>query len=508
LKKEEIKILRQIHIFYSGKNIYNHTYALALGDEELNNVKKVIQSFLDLPMMGKTFHRPVSENYQIFHKSEKNILFLLITDLVDSLEYISTILDKIIEKFNELFPNPTDVSNPDDKKRELVDFLREQQHHLHSKITLVGPINSGKTHLFNMIKSDHVHQIMNFANSSIFNIDNLKFDLWDFELKDNSSLLWSKFIKGSDLVILIFDLSKYNIKVINRFLDLQKQESKFSKLLILGNKRDLIDKNDLKIAKNELNISNFEEISLIETGVQEKIKLLIAKTLNLKKLLPHHFIESFSDAKSIENDGNLILAIAKYKELVKISSDYQDFTYISTLKEKVVKLQEKIEAQNDLRKQTESKKKFEIPGKIQFTPRVQVQPLPSNKSQIKPPPIEVPKVTIKASRSPVAKQETEDLLLFTKSDSSETVDIDKEDITLDIDEVIPEEKRPTLKQSEIESEINYPEMLQKIIEQGGSTLSLNLCSQLVTELQKTLARPLKFEDIESAAHFFVKHDSL
>ena len=507
MKKEEIKILRQIHIFYSGKNIYNHTYALALGDEELNNVRKVIQSFLDMPMTGKIFHRPVSKNFQIFHKSENKVLFLFITDLIDNLEYISPILDNTIKLFSELFPNPIDISNPDDKKRKFVDFLREQQHHLHSKISIIGPTNSGKTHLFNILKSDQMHQIMNFAKASVITIDNLKFDLWDFELKDNFSLLWSKFIQGSDLVVLVFDLSNYNIRVVNHFLDLQKQETIFSKLLIFGNKRDLINKNDLKIVKNELDISDFEDISLLETGVREQVKLLIARTLNLKKLLPHHFIESFNEAESIESDGNLILAIAKYKELVKISSDYQDFSYISTLKEKIEILQGKIDEQKELRKQAESKRKFEVPGKRQFTRRVQVKPLPSNKSQLTPPSIEVPKATIKASRSPVADQKTEDLLLFSKSDASEAMNIDKEDITLHIDEIIPEEKRPTLEQSEIESETNYPEMLQQMIEQSGSTLSLNLCSQLVTELQKTLARPLKVEDIESAANFFVKHDS-
>ena len=461
-----------------------------------------------MPMMGKIFHRPVSENFQIFHKTEKNVLFLFITDLVDSLEYISPILDNTIKKFNELFPHPTDVNNPDEKKREFVDFLREQQHQMHSKIVIIGPTSAGKTHLFNMIKSDQVRQIMNFAKASIITMDNLKFDLWDFELKDNFSLLWSKFIQGSDLVVLLFDLSSYHIRVIKHFLDLQKQESNFSKLLILGNNRDKINKNDLKIVKNELDLSDFEEISLIEKGVREKIILLIARTLNLKKLLPHHFIESFNEAESVEKDGNLILAIAKYKELVKISSDYQDFTYISTLKERIAKLQEKIDEQTEIRKKIESKKKFEMPGKIQFTRRVQVQPLPSSKSQIKPPPIEVPKATIKASRSPVAKQETEDLLLFSDSDASEAADIDKEDITLHIDEVIPEEKRPTLEQSESESKKYYPEMLQKMIEQSGSSLSINLCSQLITELQKTLSRPLKDEDLEAAARFFVKHDSL
>ena len=508
MKKEEIKILRQIHIFYSGKNIYNHTYALALGDEELNNVTKIIKSFIEMPMKGKIFHRPVSENFQIFHKSEKDVLFLFITDLVDGLEYISPILDNTIKKFHDLFSNPIDVSNPDDKKREFVDFLRELQHDLHSKIALIGPTNSGKSQLFDMLKSDQERQIMNFAKASILSIDNLEFDLWDFELKDNFSLLWSKFIQGSDLVVLVFDLSNYHIRVIKHFIDLQKQESKFSKLLILGNKRDLIEESDLRVVKNELDFFDFEEISLIETGVRVTIDLLIARILHLKKLLPHHFIESFNEAKSIESDGNSVLAIAKYKELVKISNEYQDFTYITILKEKIVELQKKIDEQAELRKKIVQKKKFEIPGKIQFTRRVQVQPLPSGKTQIKPPPIEVPKTIIKASRSPAPEQKTEDLLIFSNSGDLETVDIDKEDITLHIDEVIPEEKRPTLKQSEIESEKHYPEMLQKIIEENGSMLSPKLCSQLINELQKTLARPLTIEDVKSAANFFVKHDSM
>ncbi len=51
-------------------------------------------------------------------------------------------------------------------------------------------------------------------------------------------------------------------------------------------------------------------------------------------------------------------------------------------------------------------------------------------------------------------------------------------------------------------------MLQKMIEESGSTLSPELCSQLIYELQKTLARPLRIEDVKSAANFFVKHDSL
>ena len=492
-------MLRQIHIFHKNDCIYNHTYALALGDDELNNVIKIIQSYRDMPMIGKTFPKPVSEHFQIFHRSDSDMLFLFITDLVDSIDYVGPTIESTIQKFNELFPAPDNINTSTNLKREFVDFLREQQYELHSKITIVGPHNSGKTMLFNMFKGNGARPIMNFASSSIYSIDNLRFDLWDFELKDNFSLLWSKFIQGSDLVILLFDLSNYHIRVINHFLDLQKQESKFSKLLIIGNKRDLVRQEDIRIIKNELNISNIEEISLIDAGAKERIKNLIAKVLNLKKLLPHNFTELFNEAKNVESEGNSILAIAKYKELIKISNEYQDFTYMPTIKNKIDTLQELVDEQSKIRKEISAKKKFEIPGKRQFTRRIQVRPLPTSSALIDAPPIEIP-------RSPTKiKQKTEDLMLFSSDDSSDEEDIDKEDITLDINEVIPEEKRPTLEIVE-EKDDEFPLMLQQLIEKQGSSLTLNLCEQLLTELKKTLARPLTVEDLELAAGVFVKHD--
>jgi len=492
-------MLRQIHIFHKSDCIYNHTYALALGDDELNNVIKIIQSYIEIPMVGKTFHRPVSEYFQIFHRSEENVLFLFITDLVDRLDYVGPIIDNTIKKFNELFLNPSEINTSTNLKREFVDFLREKQYDLHSKIAIVGPHNSGKTMLFNMFKGNGARPIMNFAKASIYSVDNLKFDLWDFELKDNASLLWSKFIQGSDLVILLFDLSNYHLRVINHFLDLQKQESRFSKLLIIGNKRDLVRTEDIRIIKNELNIADFEEISLNEAGAKERISNLISQVLNLKKLLPHNFTELFNEAKKVESEGNSILAIAKYKELIKISNEYQDFTYVTTLKNKLGSLQGKVDEQAKIRKGIEAKKKFEIPGRRQFTRRIQVQPLPTSKTSVQAPPIEIPKTSAKI------KQKTEDLMLFTETDSSDGEEIDKEDITLDINKVIPEEKRPTLEVIEKEDE-EFPGILQQMIEKRGSSLSLNLCEQLLAELQSTIARPLTIEDLDLAADVFVKHD--
>ena len=160
---------------------------------------------------------------------------------------------------------------------------------MRSKISIMGPINAGKTTLYNLLKSNDEHDFMDFAKSSTFDIDGVSFELWDFQLKDNFSPLWQKFVSGSDLIILLFNLANYNLKIMNHFLNIQKTESNYSKLLLIGNKRDLIDDKDIKRVRNELNISDFEEISLNSPDAKLSVQSLIKKILGLKDDLPQDF---------------------------------------------------------------------------------------------------------------------------------------------------------------------------------------------------------------------------
>ncbi len=56
--------------------------------------------------------------------------------------------------------------------------------------------------------------------------------------------------------------------------------------------------------------------------------------------------------------------------------------------------------------------------------------------------------------------------------------------------------------------IDFPRELQRIIEKSGSSLSLQLCEQLITELKNSLGRPITFDDVKMAANFFVKQEQL
>ncbi|MFX1406609.1 MAG: Rab family GTPase [Promethearchaeota archaeon] len=497
-------MLRQIHIFHNGEHIFNYSYALAFRDEDLTNVKKIIQSYIDMPIPGKTFQRPTSD-YQLFYRSTEDTLFLFVTDFVDNIDYVESIIKKTMDTFKELFPSLEKIDQLNLNK-DFLNSLENFQLELHSKIAIIGPNNSGKTQLFNLLKSDGEKPIMNFALSSKYVIDKLSFDLWDFQLKDNFSLLWSKFIKGSDLVILLFDLSNYHLKVLNHFINLQKQENKLSKLIIIGNKRDLVSDEDIKLVKNELNVTFFEEISLTEPDAKEKINQIISRALELRKPLPDNFENLKKEAEDLFVEGNLVLSISKYKELIKICNEYQDFTYINSFKQKLDELQKKVNEQNKLRKIEESRKKFQVPERIKFTKTIEVKPLPKEivKDQVK---FEAPRIFSEEKEAIATSEKAEDLTLFKKEDKApESVKSKLKPSDIKVDFVVPHAKRPAPQERLIEME--FSKELQKSIERKGSSLSIKLCEQLISELQSTLGRPLSIEDIEMAAEIFVKQEKL
>ncbi|MFX1587146.1 MAG: Rab family GTPase [Promethearchaeota archaeon] len=498
-------MLRQLHVFHEGKQIYNYIYAMALGDEELENVKRTIKSYIDIPLPGKTFQKPLGE-FQLFHRTLGNTLFLMITDLVDNREHVEEILRLISKKFKESFP---DLKKNDLNLKEFEKFLQDMQYELHSKIVVVGPVNSGKTTLFNMLKSNDEKNIMNFAKSSIFQIDNLKFDIWDFQLKDNFSLLWSKFISGADLILLLFDLSNYHLRVISHFMDLHRNEGKLSKILIMGNKRDLVNEEDIKLIQNELGIPDFEEISLTEPDIKEKIIQLISEIMKLRKSLPSNFEELKKKAENAKAEGNLVLAMSKYKELITICNMFQDFTYVASFKQSLKELQKKLEEEKKVRHEIESKKKFEIPGQIKFTKPVTVKPLPLDKSKILSeiaPKIGIPE--IEKDELKIKEPEIGKLTLFKPSKDQikgEKGVLKPEDVKVETSITSSEQKQ--IIEEETPSR-EFSKVLKELIEKKGSTLSLKLCEHLINQLQTTLGRTLTFEDVETAAEIFIKQEKL
>ncbi|MFX0043048.1 MAG: ADP-ribosylation factor-like protein [Candidatus Hodarchaeota archaeon] len=519
-------MLRQIHIFLKAEHLFCKAYAMALSGEELNNVKEIIQEYIDMPMPGKTFNRPVS-NFQIFHRGAGELYFLFVTDLVDSPQILDDIIKNTIEKFEELFPDPIKIKESSPSKFEFMRFLDLIQKDLHSKIAIIGPTGSGKTTIYNMLRSGGERSIMNFAKSSIFELDGLTFDLWDFQIKDNFSPLWSKFISGSDLVILLFDLSNYHLKVVNHFLNLHKLESNFSRLLMIANKRELVNDEDIRRIKNELNIDDFIELSLNDPEIKQNIEELVKKSVGLKETLPSNFNKLIREADELVDMGNNVQALAKYNELINICNLYQDFKYLPSLQTKADNLRKIIDEKVKIRKELDRKKEFAIPTKLKFAKKIEVKPLPSTKptpdSSV---PAKTPVTAAKTAEKMVSFKPLEKKPKESKIFQTEETTPKPKKLTLtpkDLKIVIPTEKEVKIKETKLPTDLfpklnevkkdetklgDFASELQKIITEKGSTLSLKLCEQLVAELQNSLGRKLNKKDINLAADFFVKQEQM
>lgn len=491
-------MLRQIYIFHKGEVIFNYNYALGLGNEEFLNVKKLIQTYLDAPMPGKTFHRPVS-SYQIFHRGAGTSYYLFIVDLADAIDYVDKIMQKTMEKVKELFPILETIKESSPNKNRFFEYLKEIQAELHSKIVIVGPSGAGRTTLYNMLRSPNERPIMNFAMVSSCYLDDLTYDLWDFQLKDNFSLLWGKFIGGADLTIIIFDLSNFHLKTITHYLNLQKREGRFSRLLILANKNDLISSDEeIRRIKNELDLPDMNEISLMSPDGRIHVTHLIRDVLQLKKPLPQNFGQLIQDAEKLNQENNLIPAIQKYKELLQICDEYQESTYSDTFEEKLDDLQNRRKEQIEQEKEVARKSKYSAPKQIKFDSKVAVKALPG----VKPLPGAKP-LPATGINKPGLKKLTlspgDIQIKIPPKQNAQTQSlkpIQFQPHTLNItDEIV---SNPNF---------NFAGALKQLIEEKGTTLSIELCEEYIQEMLDALERPLTVDDLNQAASAFEKAES-
>lgn len=519
-------MLRQVHIFFKEEHIFVKNFAKAYGNEELKNIVVTIKKYMEMPLPGKIINRKIS-NFQIFHRGEENLYFLIVTDLIDSLQYVEKILLDMLNKFQELFPEPVKIKESNASKEEFSRFLDEIQRELHSKISIIGPSYAGKTTLYNLLKSDNEKAIMDFVKSSTLEIDGIDFEVWDFQLRDNFSLLWNKFISGSDLVILLFNLANYNLKILNHFLDMQKLAGNYSKLLLIGNKRELVSDDDIKRIKNEMNFQNFEEISLNSPEAKSQLLVLIKETIGLKESLPTNFALLIEEADSLINKNNNIQALAKYKELVKICNEHQDFEHIKIFQEKIDLIETKIKKQKELRREKEKSLDFKESTRLKFKRTITVKPLPSSipsiESFTQEKDQEKKLSTLPESPSKmVSFQKLESKPSGLKIIKSSEITIKPKKPSVASKPIVEKTKKPKTKMPmemfhphedlKIETEkpkvVDFTRELQKIISEKGSSLSLKLCEKLVTNLEQSLGRIITIEDIKLAADFFVKQEQM
>ena len=238
-------MLRQVFIYYKNQRIYFSQFGKALDEDSFESVLKKLQQ--EAFTKGQDPNAVGSYDFYKYRISfiaspEKEIIYIFVTDLTDSVDNIKTQLQVCRREFLELFESVLS-SQFDNETFEIFHPTIEKIHkELRPKISLVGFSGVGKTTITKLIRAEEIpmeHVPTITGEIGTIKIGKLSFALWDFAGQEQFSFLWNKFVKGSDAVLLITDSTLENVEKSRFFTELVKQEAPHAHMAIIGNKQDL-----------------------------------------------------------------------------------------------------------------------------------------------------------------------------------------------------------------------------------------------------------------------------
>jgi len=253
-------ILKQVFIYKDTRLIYQRVYGKAF---DVNLLPEIINSIKQdkrgnsIQNLGSYdfFKNRISYLYDIGNE----IFIILITGLSTREKIINQELNRLKDHFLMLFKDLLQDESINVINEAMDPFIDSIHRNLKPKISLVGYSGVGKTTISKLIKADEIpmqHIATINGEVSTIKIANLELLLWDFAGQEQFSLLWNRFIRGSDAVLIISDSTIENVDKNSFFLELVRKEAPYAHVAIIANKQD---------RNNALKIDNIEKILSIKT---------------------------------------------------------------------------------------------------------------------------------------------------------------------------------------------------------------------------------------------------
>ncbi len=238
-------MLRQVFVYYQNQRIYFTHFGKALDEESFTSVFKKLQQ--EALTKGRDPNAVGSYDFYKYRISfiaspEKEIVYVFVTDLTDSVDNIKTQLQMCRREFLELFESVLGAQFDKETFEVFHPTVEKIHKELRPKISLVGFSGVGKTTITRLIRAEEIpmeHVPTITGEIGTIKIGKLSFALWDFAGQEQFSFLWNKFVKGSDAVLLITDSTLENVEKSRFFTELVKQEAPHAHMAIIGNKQDL-----------------------------------------------------------------------------------------------------------------------------------------------------------------------------------------------------------------------------------------------------------------------------
>ena len=175
---------------------------------------------------------------------------------------------------------------------------------INRKVVILGDSSVGKTSIVDRLKedefTDYKEPTIGAAYASIIlekDLYQIKLDIWDTAGQERYRSLTPMYYRNTDYALIVFDLtnnSSYDNSLM--WIDELKKNSKNANIILLGNKKDLIEKS----FTSEINFITYLEISAKTNENIDEIKNIIK---NLDKDIEQ---ENKDNIQKIDNEKKII----------------------------------------------------------------------------------------------------------------------------------------------------------------------------------------------------------
>lgn len=320
-------------------------------------------------------------NMKICYSSLKrsNALVIFITDQTDKEETIKEqtvkIRDTFISKFSEQIQKGIyDTETYDPLRYDTDEAFRE----LRPKIALIGFSGVGKTTITRLIRAEEIpmkHIPTITGDVAAIKIGSLHMYLWDFAGQEQFSFIWSKFVKGSDAIILVVDSTEHNMNESKFFVDLIKKEAPKSRVAIVANKQDLPGAQTPEKIAEILGYRTYPLVAIDPNQrgsmlniVGEVVEVTHGVTSLIQPMLERESLVETAEAAIMQ--GNLLKASEIYKNIAELSQNLGEDDMAGIFMEQSRLLARQVQAAA----QQVAVKKVAKPLAAQPAPRVELPP--------------------------------------------------------------------------------------------------------------------------------------
>jgi len=211
------------------------------------------------------------------------LLFLVINSNNDDYILIKKEISKCKDNFLTLFKEDLEKNLDSERLKEFDPVIYSIQNKFPPIISLVGDKKTGKTTIFNLIRTDNIpilHDSKISGEIATLRLGKIHFLIRDFTGEEEIGFLWNNFINGSDAVFIIVDSMRETIEKSKFFLKKIEEQTPFAYLAVLCNKQDLMNILQLNQIEDILGLKTYPVVAT-NPEYKEKLIHIIVETLEM-----------------------------------------------------------------------------------------------------------------------------------------------------------------------------------------------------------------------------------